>query len=195
MGGSKSLKNQRDTAQQQQNQIFQQMNTPSQEVQDFRRQKGAWDSWISGKNYAKPPSDSILNFDLFMPAHEQKQRERMADLTGIGATQLGMGGDESTALQLARERNINAAAEQSGAAYETAVHAQDQYYKGNALPVAQADLNRQSTLLGNSSQRAMQYGQMYEQSKFQNTWLPMILGGAMQAGAAALGNPALMARK
>lgn len=185
---NKAILAQQQQAQQQQQQVFDQLQKKSPEQEKWEKDSAAWDEFIKGKNYAKPPDSSILNFDLLNPARINEQRQRMSNLTGIGAA--AMGGDDSTALQLSRERNANLAAEDAGASYENAIKSQDAYFKGNALPYAQMEMGKLSGLLNNATGREQFLTNAYIQTR-PTSYLPMLLGGALSAGSSLLGAPGL----
>ncbi len=168
--------------------ILQQANQPSAAEQRFNRQADEWDAWIQGGDYRTPPPDSALNFNLFTPAQEQRQREKYADLTGIGAAQMGSHGTKNQAAGLAREKFINQSAQENANNYEQAIKGQDAYFKGQAIPYAQLQQGRNMGLLNNVS--GME--QFYTQQRV-NTRRPglfgQIFGGALTAGSSLLGNP------
>lgn len=176
-----------------QQQQFNLLNTPTPEQQRFRTGAANWQTWISGHNYGKPPADEMLNFDLYNPAHQQQQRERLSNLTGVGASSLAGSGDQSIALQQSKERNSNLAAQDSANAYENAVKQTDAYYKGNALAYSQQDINTHMGLLGNASQGYQYSTDQQRQTLPPSFWTMFapIIGGAVSAGGAALGNPSL----
>ena len=176
----------------QQQQQFDQLMKPTPEQDAFRTGMTGFNKWVAGKNYSKAPEGSILNFDLNSPAHAQQQQERMGDLTGIGAAALGGSGDQSIALNLARERNANIAGQNAGQAWEDAIHGQDEYYKSGGLAYANLDTQRNMGALNNATDRELSYNQQYVNTRPRSI-LPSLFGGILSAGSAALSNPALMA--
>jgi hypothetical protein len=176
----------------QEQQAFTQLMAPTPEQTAFRTGMTNFNNWIGAKDYSKAPEGSILNFDLMSPAHAQQQQERMGNLTGIGATALGGSGDQSTALQLAKEHNANVAGQNAGQAWEDAIHNQDQYYKSGGLAYAGLDTQRTADALNNASSREMGYNDQYVQTRPRSI-LPSIFGGRLGAGSAFLSNPALAA--
>jgi len=195
-GGNKIHRQMQQQQQQslaQQNQIFNQMMQPSDEQKQWRADQADWRKFIEGGDYSKAPKSSILNFDLWNPAHVQNQREKMANLEGVGAAGLGGDtGDRSLALQFAKERNANAAAQDAGAAYEGAVKSRNSYFEGNALPYAQFEANKMMGLLGNASNNAQYYTQQSINTRPQSMF-PALFGAALSAGGSILSNPAVMA--
>lgn len=187
LGGGKTnrmMLEEQKAARQERQQIFNQMQekTPGQ----IRFETGAsnFSKWLDGKDYSTAPTETTLNFDLLNPARVNEQRQRLADLDGVGAANMGGGGDgggDSVALQMVRERNANAAAEDAGAAYESAVKQTDAYYKGNDLSYAQFEISKLNSLLGNSSNREQHYNNAFIQTRPQSI-VPMLLGGALSAG-------------
>jgi hypothetical protein len=176
---NRQMLEQQRQAQQQQQQVFNRMMERTPEQQRWDRESSEWSRWLEGKDYSQAPTGTTLNFDLWNPSRINEQRQRMADLDGVGAAALG--GDNSVALQLARERNANAAATDAGAAYESAVKQTDAYYKGNALPYAQFEMSRLNSLLGNATNREQYYNNAYIQTRPQSLF-PSLLGGALSAG-------------
>ncbi len=166
---------------------------PSPELTQFRQQQGDWNKFVSGKSYSAPPSNSILNFDLWTPAHQQQMLEKSRDITGVGATALG--GNNSIALQLARERNANEMAQNQGAAYENAIKQQDAYFKGQALPYANFDTSKNLSLLNNSTSLYQNASQGYAQTAPKPFDWGAVVGGALGLGSSFLGNPGLFGRK
>jgi hypothetical protein len=181
-----------------QREMFDILKKPTPEQERFRRQSDEWEKFIRSKDYGNPPSDSVLNFNLFTPAQIAKMRERMENITGTGATALSGTGDQSIAIAQAKERNINQVAQDQANAYENALLQADAYYKGNALPYAQLDINKNLGLLGNATSSSQFFTQMQGQSIPQSFWQtlgPALIGGAFRAGASLLGNPGLFKKK
>ena len=155
--------------------------TPGQER--FERQASEWDTWLQNKDYSHAPG--ILGMNLWMPSQIQKQTEKMRDLEGVGAA--GLGGDKSIALQFARERNANEAAQNAGAAYEDAVGRQDAYFKGADPGWAGMQIGQMQGLLGNATnsyqfQAGMHNQMLGRQRSFWDYIAPMIGGGISAAG-------------
>jgi hypothetical protein len=194
MGGrsrlNRQLEQSRIQEQQRANQLFERSLEPSPEQTRWRNQSAAWDTFLQGKNYSSPPAGTTLGFDLWNPSQTARQRERMTDLEGVGAS--GLGGDNSIALQLSRERNANQAAEEAGAGYERSIKETDAYFKGQAIPYAGLEANKLANLLGASVQREGMYTQGQIATR-PPSLLPMILGGALGGASALLGNPGLFA--
>lgn len=186
---NQTLERDRIAAQQQQNQIFQQLSQPTPEQARWREQSANWDNFIKSKNYANAPQDSILNFDLYAPSYKAQQRERLSNLTGVGASSLAGQGDNSIAIQQSKERNANQSAEDAGASYENAIKQSDAYFKNSALPYASLDINKNLGLLSNATNREMEYTNQWVATR-PRSWLPQILGGVLQAGAAVFGGGA-----
>jgi hypothetical protein len=190
MGGSnkvnKTLERERLDEQKRSNELFAQAQKPTPEQERWRAQSAAWDTFLSGKDYSKPPPGTTLGFDLWSPAQTQKQRERMLDLEGIGAAGLGGGGDKSIALQLTRERNANQAAEDAGASYEGAVKDTDAYFKGQAPTYAGMQINQLQNLLGASMNREGRLTQQWVDTR-PRSMLPMILGAGLQGAGMVFG--------
>lgn len=178
---------------QQRREEFDYLRAGNPEQQRFRQNSDRWGQFIAGKNYGAPPEGEFVGFDLYTPAQIARQQERMGDLTGIGAAAMGGTGDQSVALQLARERNANQAGENAGRAYEGAIKERNAYYEGNALPYAGLDINTHLAMMNNATQN-MQFS--YDQQRqtlppsFWQIFAPM-MGGALSAGGSLLGNPAL----
>lgn len=175
------------------NQLMAKSLEPTPELSQFRQQKSDWDKFVGGKDFSKTPSNSILNFDLWNPSQQQKMTEKARNITGVGATALG--GDNSIALQLSRERNANEMAQNQGNAYENAVKQQDSYFKGQALPYAQFDTSKNLSLLNNSTSVYQNASQGYADTAPKPFNWGALLGGALGAGSALLGNPALFAKR
>lgn len=168
---------------------------PTAEQKRYEAGASSFSDWLGNKDYSKAPdSSSILNFDLWNPAHTQRQREQMAGVQGIGSANMGGTGDQSLALQLSKEHNANAVAEDAGQAWENAVHATDNYYKGGDMSWANLETQKRMGVLGNDTQREMGYNRSYVNTApkpWTQTILPMLLGGAMSAGGAMLGRPGM----
>lgn len=176
-----------------QRQAFNAEQAGTQEQQHYRQGQADWTSFIKGKNYGAPPPGEFLNFNLQTPAMIAKQQERLRNVTGIGAAALGGTGDQSLGLQLSREHAAEEAGQNAGAAYENAVNATDQYYKGNNLAYASLGLQQQGDLLHNATNSAQFFFDQQRQTlppSFFQTISPL-LGGAISAGGALLGNPSL----
>lgn len=196
MGQSKAQKqyNQQmaQNAQQQyqlQRDMFEYTKQGTPEEQRFRQQAASWDNFIKSKNYGAPPADSILNFDLWSPAHVQQQAERMRNVQGVGAAAMSGSGDQSIALAQTREHNANLAAQEAGNAYENAVGQQDAYYKGQNMGYAQLGAQTNMGLLGNATQSSQFFFDQQRQTlppSFMQTWGPLI-GGALGAAGSILG--------
>lgn len=158
MGASKAQKEyNRQMAQLQREQLelqkkmFERASEETPEQKRFREGAAEWDKFIASKDYSKPPQTSIINFDLYTPSYYQKQKERLSEITGIGAANMGGTGEQSIALQLARERNANEAAQMAAQSYENAIKAEDAYYKGQNFNWAQLAQNQNFGLLDNAS--------------------------------------------
>jgi hypothetical protein len=189
MGQSKLNKQMRQDqlkAQQERNELMKQAREPSAAEARFTKQSAAWDTWVAGKNYGKPPEGSILNFDLYTPAMQAKQREKYSNLQGVGGAALGgtQGGKDGIAVEMARERNINEAAQTNAAQYEGAVKEQDNYFKGAGFQWAGMQQNRNMGLLGSAQNQEQYYGTQYANSY--TNWMPALVGGAISAGAGIL---------
>jgi hypothetical protein len=171
-----------------QREMFEHSKKDSPEMARFRIGAANWDKFVAGKDYSKPPSTSLLNFDLMTPARQNNMRQKMANVTGIGAAAMSGSGDQSIALAQTREHNANLAAQEHGAAYENAIKQEDAYYKGQGMGWAQLDSQRNISLLSNATQSA-QF--MYDQQRqtlppsFMQTWGPLF-GAALGAGASIL---------
>lgn len=177
-----------------QREMFDLLRKPTPEQERFRRQADEWERFIKSRNYGTPPPDSVLNFDLFTPAKIAETRSRLENIQGVGATALSGSGDQSIALQQARERNINEMAQNQAQSYEDALKQQDAYFKGQALPYAQLDINKNMGLLSNATGSNQFFTQMQAQTlppSFWQSFGPMLIGGAFQAGSALLSNPGL----
>lgn len=167
-----------------QNQLLQKAMQDTPELLSWRHDKADWDKFMAGGDYRNAPKSTSLNFDLWNPAHIQEQTAKMANLEGVGAA--AMGGDTSVALQLARERNANEAAQNAGAAYESAVKGQDAYYKGNMMPFMQAENARWGNIFGQQSSNAANAASAWNSSRSIRPWWQ----GALNAGIQAAGNVA-----
>lgn len=168
-----------------QKRMFERASEDTPEQRRFREGAAAWDKFIAGKDYRTPPPTSSINFDLFNPAYIQQQKERMSDITGIGAAALSGTGNESIALQLARERNANEAAQMAGQAYENAIKSEDAYYKGQNLGYAQLGLNQNFGLLSNATDMFQYANRMQAQTlppSFWQTFGPLF-GGLLNTAA------------
>jgi hypothetical protein len=190
---NKMYEQQMASAEKERNSLFAKSLEPTPELAQFRQQQGDWNKFIGGKDYSQAPNNSILNFDLWNPAQQQKITEKARNITGIGATALG--GDNSIALQLARERNANELAQNQGNSYESAIKQQDAYFKGNALPYAQFDTSKNLSLLNNSTSLYQNASQGYADTAPKPFQWSSLLGGLIGAGSALLGNPALLAKR
>lgn len=149
----------------------------------FEQQASEWDEWVRGKDYRQAPG--ILGLDLYTPALAQKHAETMRNVEGIGAA--GLGGDNSIALQFARERNANETAQNAGAAYENAVKGQDAYFKGSDMGWSGQQIGQLQGLLGNATnayqyQSSLHNNMLARQRSFWDIATP-IIGGALGAGA------------
>lgn len=189
MGGSNKLhkENLRLAQQQQalQQRMFEKASEETPEQKRFREGAAAFDEWIKGKNYSSAPEGSMLNFDLYSPSKTAAQQAKMSNLTGIGAANMGGTGDQSVALQLARERNANEAGQMAGQAWENAIKDQDAYYKSGGLAWSAQDRANTMGLLGNASNSAQGYMHNAIQTRPQSIW-SSIIGGALGIGASAL---------
>jgi hypothetical protein len=200
MGQSKSQKqyNQQmaSNAQQQlqlQREMFDHTRQETPEQKRFREGAANWDTWIKNKNYGAPPTGELLNFDLYNPSRVNELRGRMDNITGVGAAALSGSGDQSIALQQSRDRASNQMAMDAGNAYENAVKQTDSYYKSNGLAWSAQDTNKNLSLLNNTTGSAQfffgQQARTLPPSFFQ-VFSP-IMGGALSAGGALLGNTSL----
>jgi hypothetical protein len=184
---------QAEAARKQQQAQFEKLQTPTPGQVRFETGAKDFEKWLAKKDYSSAPSaSSILNFDLWNPAHVQKQREKMGNIQGIGAANMGGTGDQSIALQMTRERNNNLAAEDAGRSWENAIKGTDNYYKSGDIGWSQLEINKNMGLLGNATNREMGYNQAYVQSAprpWTETILPALLGGALGAAGSYLGRP------
>ena len=189
MGGeSKIYKQNQQLAQQQQalqREMFAASQKPTPEQERFRKGQSNFDAWIKKGDFRSAPEGSILNFDLYNPSKINDQQQKLANLTGVGAANMGGTGDQSVALQLTRERNANQAAEMSGRAWENAIKGEDDYYKSNGLAWSGQDRANNMGLLNNASQSAQAYMQNAIQTRPTSPWAS-IIGGALGIGASAL---------
>jgi hypothetical protein len=191
MGGGNKVNQQiekdRVAAMQTQNQLLTQASQESPEDKRWKQRSAAWDNWIKGKNFGTAPEGELLGFDLWNPSHVAAQSAKMDDITGVGA--VGLGGDDSTALQLAKHRQSDEAAQNAGQAYESAVYDTDAYYKNAAPGYMQSRDNKFGNLFGQSSQNANALTEQW--MKMANAPKPwqQILGGVLGglAGGAAKG--------
>lgn len=171
-----------------QREMFNRTKEATPEQSRYRVGAENWDKFIKGKNYSAPPSTSLLNFDLMTPARNQKLRENMQNVTGIGAAALGGTGDQSIALAQTREHNANIAAQEAGSSYENAVKQEDAYYKGTSLNWAGLDINKNLGLLGNATSSGQFFFDQQRQTlppSFMQTFGPLI-GAAVGAAGQAL---------
>lgn len=171
--------------------LFSKALEPSPELTNFRQGQSQWNSFIDKKDYSNP--QGILSYNLWQPAQEQKMLEKSRNITGVGATALG--GNNSIALQLARERNANEMAQNQAASYEDAIMRENDYYRGNALPYASFDTSKNLGLLNNSSNQYQFATQGYAQTAPKPFNWGALIGGALGVGSSLLGNPSLFTRK
>lgn len=164
--------------------------------QRFERDAKAWDTWIAGKNYGAPPPNSILNFDLYTPAKQAEMRNRLSNITGIGAAAMGGTGDQSIAVAQSRDRMVNQMAQAQGAAYEGAVKQQDAYYKGAGFQWSGMENQRNMGLLNNATASSQFFFDQQRQTLPPTFWevFAPIAGGAISAAGSLLGNPNLFGR-
>ena len=176
---TQQLETDRTLGQQWQQQAYNKASQDTPELTRWREQSKGWDDWLKGGDYRKGPAGSMLGFDLWNPAHVQKQQAQMANLEGVGAVGLGgLGGDSSIALGLAKQHMADENSQNAGAAYEQAVHGQDDFFK-NANPVyMQAENNKYGSLFGQTSQN---YGQTWDRwGRYKQQPIgQQILGGAL----------------
>lgn len=150
---------------------------PSEAEAQLTKQKNNWSSWLSGHDYSKAPEGSILNYDLYSPAKQNQLESQYSNLNGVGGSALAQGGN-ATAIQMSRDHQAANRAERQAAGYENAVTAEDNYYKGNTLPLAQLEQSRVSNALGASSNREQFYTNAFVQTAPQPI-LPQLLGAAI----------------
>lgn len=172
-----------------QREMFEHTRQETPEQKRFREGAANWQQWIKDKNYGAPPEGELLNFDLYTPAKIAQTRERLDNITGVGAAAMSGTGDQSIALQQSRDRQINAMAQDSANAYENAVKQRSAYYDGNSLAWSQQDLNRSLSLLNNATSSGQfffdQQRQTLPPSMF--SLISPLLGGALSAGASMMG--------
>jgi hypothetical protein len=177
-----------------QREMFELNKAGTPEQQGFRKEKAEFDAWLAKKDFGSSPPNGILNFDLYTPSRVADMRSRLADVTGIGAASLGGTGDQSIALQQSRDRNVNQMAMDQANAYENAVKQQDAFYKGNTFQWGQLAQQNSQNLLGNASSMTQFFTEQQKQTLPKSFWAtfgPALMGGALSAGGALLGNPNL----
>lgn len=183
---NQQLQSDRQNAQNAQNQIFQIASQPNAQQQRFDTQSASWDNWLKGKDYSQGPEGSILNFDLASPAHAADIASKMNNITGTGATALG--GNDSTALQLAKHHDADVAGQNAGASYENAVQGQNAYFQNSALPWSQTENAKWGSLFGQTSGNTNALTNAYAGTATQSLW-PTIIGGTLGAAGNFLGGP------
>lgn len=161
--------------------------------QRFERDAAAWNEWIGGRNYGAPPPNSILNFDLYTPSKQAEMRNKIANISGIGAAAMGGTGDQSIAVAQSRDRMANEMAQMQGAAYENAVKQQDAYYKGAQFQWSGLGAQTNMGLLNNTSNMSQFFLDQQRQTLPPSFWqvFSPIVGGAVSAAGSLLGNPGL----
>lgn len=174
---NKNIQGQQSQALANQNQIFQLASQPSAGQKRFDEQSTNWADWLDAKDYSHGPKGSLLNFNLAQPAHVAQQTERMANLQGVGAA--NMGGNDSTALQLSKQHGAAAAAQDAGAEYEGAVAGQDAYFKNSALPWANSENAKWGNLFGQTSSNVNSLNNAYMNTKTESLW-PTIIGAGVK---------------
>lgn len=176
-----------------QREMFEHSRQETPEQRRFREGAANWDTFIRGRNYGAPPAGELLNFDLYTPSRVADMRNRLNNITGVGAAAMGGTGDQSIALQQSRERNVNQMAQEQANAYENAIKQTDAYYKGNSLAWSQHDVAKNMGLLQNATSSGQFFFDQQRQTlppSFMQQFAP-ILGGVLSAGSALLGNPAM----
>lgn len=165
---NKTLNKERDIQLGRQTDMFQKATQDTPELTRWREQSGNWDKWLKGGDYSKGPEGSMLNFDLWNPAHTQQQVAKMSNLEGVGAASMAGPGDSSIAVSQAKERNANEAAQNAGQAYEQAVGQQDAYFK-NANPMyMNAENAKALNLFSTQSNNAQDAGGNWLRHRTQN---------------------------
>lgn len=179
-----------------QQQMFEHTKKDTPEMERFRTGAANWQKFIEGKDYSKPPAGELLNFDLYNPARVSQLRERMGNLTGIGAAAMSGTGDQSIAIQQSRDRNANAMAQDAANSYENAIKQTDSYYKGQGMGWSQQDTGRNLSLLQSATGSAQFFLNEQRQTLPPSFWqvFSPIMGGALSAGSALLGNPGLFGK-
>lgn len=200
MGQSKSQKEYNrmmaSNAQQQlqlQREMFEHNRQGTPGEQRFERDAQAWNTWIGGKNYGAPPPNSILNFDLYTPSKQAEMRNKIANISGIGAAAMSGTGDQSIAVAQSRDRMANEMSQMQGAAYENAVKGQDAYYKGSQFQWSGLGAQTNANLLGNATSSAQFFFDQQRQTLPPSFWqvFSPVVGGAISAAGSLLGNPGL----
>lgn len=186
---NKQLEASKLAAEQERNALFAKSLEPSPEMATFRKQGADWGKFIGSKDYRTPPDGSILNFDLWNPTQHNRNLEKARNITGVGASALG--GDNSIALQLSRERGANELAQSQANSYENAIKGQDAYFKGQALPYASLDLSKNLSLLNNATGREQFYTGAYVDTAPKPFNWGALLGGVLGGASSLLGNPGL----
>lgn len=171
----RELEQQKIAALNQQNAAYAELAKPTPEMLRYREEQAAWDKFMKSKDYSKPPG--YLDFQLGGAARAQEQTARMADLQGVGA--LNMGGDDSTALQLAKQHQAASAGQNAAQAYEDAIGREQAYFRGAAPTYMQSDVGKWGSIYGQASSNLGHTTDMWMQNQNRpSPWLG-VLGSAL----------------
>lgn len=184
---TKGLEADKTQALQQQNTAWDKASQDGPEITQFRKEKGAFDSWLGGKDYSHGPEGSMLNFDLWSPSKVAQTTDRLANLQGVGAA--NMGGNDSIALQLSKQHGAAEAAQNAGQSYEQAVGNEQNYYRGAAPGYMAADNAKWGNLFGQTSQNYDDAWGRYAKYQKPSIW-GQLIGAGLTAAGGYFGGPA-----
>ncbi|MFL6285712.1 MAG: hypothetical protein ACJ74Q_21450 [Pyrinomonadaceae bacterium] len=159
--------------------------TTAQTVSPYEQRRAAWDNDIldaaNSGDYRTPPKSARVLFNLFDPSERKRRRELEMGAGAQGTAALGAA--SPTALALDRQNRNDEDAEDAAQGYQQTWS----NLVGGALAdegdLSKLDQDRRLGVLGTTSS-------VYNTKQQQPKWWQTLMGGAMQAGSALLGNPA-----